>query len=132
MAQQISVRISEPNAPAVDLQLAQRGGQIQVAVRTEDTGLQVSLRSDLGSLVQNLERSGFRAETFVPVSATDSTQGGAASNSGGGQSNSHPQFSGNGAFGGQDGQGRGSTRDSRTFAAWAESVEEKSSTEEPS
>jgi hypothetical protein len=132
VAQQISVRISPPHAPAVDLQLAQRGGQIQVAVRTPDAGLQVALRDDLGSLVENLERSGFHAETSVPVTAAAAAPSGSPSHSGSGQSNSHPDTSGNPGFGSPGGQGRGGSRESRTFEAWAERVEEQSSTKESS
>ncbi len=64
--QGIAVRIALPDAPPVDVQITDRGGQVQVAVRTPDPGLQSSLRQDLGTLVSSLERSGYRAETFVP------------------------------------------------------------------
>ncbi len=68
--QQIEVRISQPQTPPVDLQIAQRAGQIQVVVRTGDANLETSLRQDLNTLVHSLERSGFHTETFVPVAAT--------------------------------------------------------------
>ena len=67
---QIEVRISQPQEPIVDLQIAQRAGQIQVVVRTPDAGLEASLRQDLNTLVHSLERSGFHTETFVPIAAT--------------------------------------------------------------
>lgn len=63
---EIAVRISAPQAPAVDVHLAERAGQLHVAVRTMDGGLQTSLRQDLGTLVNSLERSGYRAESFTP------------------------------------------------------------------
>jgi hypothetical protein len=63
---EIAVRIATPQAPAVDVHLVERAGQLQVSVRTSDGGLQTSLRQDLGSLVNSLERSGYRAESFLP------------------------------------------------------------------
>ena len=63
---EIAVRIATPQSASVDVQLTERAGQIHVAVRTPDSGLQSSLRQDLGSLVNTLERSGYRAEAFAP------------------------------------------------------------------
>jgi arylsulfatase A-like enzyme len=60
------VRIALPDAPPVDVQITDRAGQVQVAVRTQDPGLQASLRQDLGTLVNSLERSGYRTEAFTP------------------------------------------------------------------
>jgi hypothetical protein len=64
--QGISVRIVQPEAPSVDLRVAQRAGEIQVSVRTPDAALQTSLRQDLGTLTSSLERAGYRTDTFVP------------------------------------------------------------------
>jgi hypothetical protein len=64
-AQQISVRVTGPDSPAVDLHVTERAGQVLVSVRTPDTGLQASLRQDLGTLVNSLERSGYRAEALT-------------------------------------------------------------------
>lgn len=66
-AQEIAVRIGRPDAPPVDVQMAERGGQVRVDVRTQDPALQSSLRQELGTLVNSLERSGFRTEAFVPA-----------------------------------------------------------------
>lgn len=63
---EITVRMTAPQAPAVDVHLAERAGQLHVAVRTADGGLQTSLRQDLGSLVNSLERAGYRAQAFTP------------------------------------------------------------------
>jgi hypothetical protein len=65
-AQAFAVRIAQPNAPVVDLHVSERNGQVQVSVRTADTGLQTSLRQDLGTLVSSLQRAGYHAETFTP------------------------------------------------------------------
>jgi hypothetical protein len=66
LAQQISVRIAEPQAPPVDLHVIQRAGQVQVAVRTPDLAFQSSLRRDLGTLVNSLEGAGYHAHAFAP------------------------------------------------------------------
>jgi hypothetical protein len=63
---EMALHIATPQGPAVDVQLTERGGQLHVSVRTADEGLQTSLRQDLGSLVNSLEHSGYRAEAFTP------------------------------------------------------------------
>ncbi len=70
----IAVRISAPDAVPVDLHIAERGGEVRVAVRTADAELQTSLRQDLGTLVDRLEHSGFHAETLVPHQTSSSTR----------------------------------------------------------
>lgn len=65
-AQEFALRIAQPNAPVVYLYVGERNGQVQVAVRTPDTGLQTSLRQDLGTLVNSLLRAGYHTETFTP------------------------------------------------------------------
>ena len=64
--QELTVRIAQPDSPAVDVRLVERAGQVQVTVRTPDAALQSSLRQDLPALVNSLERAGFHAETFTP------------------------------------------------------------------
>ena len=71
---EIAVRISAPDAVPVDLHIAERGGEVRVAVRTADAELQASLRQDLGTLVDRLEHSGFHAETLVLHDASPSTR----------------------------------------------------------
>jgi hypothetical protein len=132
--QQIDVRITPPQAPAVDLQVSQRSGQIQVVVRTQDPGLETALRQDLGTLVHSLERSGFQAETFIP-SAPESSR----MNSQPDPRHNQPDSSGNGSFaqGGGQNQGRNSgrgsggnsrgnaSRDSQQFEAWTNPQEQQ-------
>ncbi|HLH38161.1 MAG TPA: flagellar hook-length control protein FliK [Bryobacteraceae bacterium] len=65
-AQQIAVRVSPKDGASVDLHVAERGGEIHVSVRTPDEALQTSLRQDLETLANSLERAGYRAETFTP------------------------------------------------------------------
>ena len=73
-AHDIAVRISRPDAPAVDVHLMERAGGVHVAVRTPDGGLQTSLRQDLSSLVKSLEHAGFRTEAIVPQQTTAASQ----------------------------------------------------------
>jgi hypothetical protein len=77
----VTVRIAPPDAPSVDVQVNARQGQVYVAVRTADPGLQTSLRQDLPQLVNSLDRAGFRTETFVPHAAGDLAVGAAAESS---------------------------------------------------
>jgi hypothetical protein len=66
---EMTMRITAPDTPAVDVQVNQRQGEVYVAVRTADPLLQSSLRQDLPQLVNSLDRAGFRTETFVPPSS---------------------------------------------------------------
>ena len=64
---EISFRLGADSSP-VDVQVAQRAGKIQVAVRTADPELAKSLQTNLGEVVGRLEDRGFRTETWTPVS----------------------------------------------------------------
>ncbi len=59
VASQLSVRISGPDASPVDLRIAERKGEIQVAVRAMNSDVRGSLRGDLTSLVDSLRTGGF-------------------------------------------------------------------------
>jgi hypothetical protein len=63
---QISFRIAADSS-SVDVQVAERAGRIQIAVRTQDTEVARSLQSNLGELVGHLEDKGFRTEPWTPV-----------------------------------------------------------------
>jgi hypothetical protein len=69
-AQEIVLRVARAESSAVDVQVTQRAGEVYVAVRTADQALQTSLRQDLPSLVNSLERAGYHAETFTPQEMT--------------------------------------------------------------
>jgi hypothetical protein len=92
--QGISVRIAPPEMLAVNLQVTQRAGQVQVAVHTSNPALQSSLRRDLGTLVDSLEGAGYHAETFAPREAAVSKTPPAEMNSPNDRSQAHPDFSG--------------------------------------
>ena len=71
------MRIAAPSAPAVDIQVTQRGGEVQVTVRSPDQDLRSALRQDLPELVSALDRAGFHAETFAPRPALSAGMGSA-------------------------------------------------------
>lgn len=53
----------EPNSgPRVELNIAERGGEVRVAVRTPDPHVRQTLRAELPALVERLEQGGYRAE----------------------------------------------------------------------
>lgn len=59
---ELSIRAGDETHP-VDLHLTERGGRVQITVRTPDTPLQSRLREDLHQLVQSLDSAGFRSTT---------------------------------------------------------------------
>jgi hypothetical protein len=59
----------------VEVRLTERGGEVQVAVRTADAHLAGALREDLPALSSRLAESGFRAETWHPASPGASSEG---------------------------------------------------------
>jgi hypothetical protein len=110
VAQGIAVRIALPDTPHVDVQFVDRAGQVQVAVRTPDTGLQSSLRQDLGTLVNSLERSGFHTEAFTPHDAIAEAGGSSPMNF---QDNGRHHDPGSGEQGRPSGNPGGGSRDSQ-------------------
>jgi hypothetical protein len=69
-AQEISMRIAQPDSSTIDLRVVERSGQLHVDVRTTDTAMQTSLRQDLGTLTNSLNRAGYHSETFTPSSTS--------------------------------------------------------------
>lgn len=67
---EIAMRVPAPDSNPVDVRVTGRNGEVHVAVRTSDTGLQLSLQEELGSLVGKLEQAGFRAEASIPNTAS--------------------------------------------------------------
>jgi hypothetical protein len=70
---QVSLRLESAESGNVDLLLRERGGHVQVAVRTGDQQLARTLQSDLGDLVNRLENRGFKTESWVPGSTHHAT-----------------------------------------------------------
>lgn len=114
-AQEIAVRVSAPDQPDVDLHVAQRGGEIKVAVRASDPVLRTSLHEDLGALVTKLDQAGFRAESITTQEFRQDSQ-----DANSGQRNSHPGDSGPGQQ-----QHQRQRRSSATpLEQWLETVED--------
>ncbi len=116
-AQDITVRISQPDSPAVDLHVTERAGEIHVAVRTSDAELQTSLRQDLGSLTSSLERAGYHAETFVPRAA-------AASQSNLREERQQQGSAGRGGSQSESGNGRQKGQREQRGPSWTEELEQ--------
>jgi hypothetical protein len=68
----LAVATSAVATSSVDVQLAQRAGKVQVAVRTPDQDLANSLQSNLGQLIGRLEEKGFKTNVWTPVAAQHS------------------------------------------------------------
>lgn len=124
-AQEISIRIAPPDSPAVDLRVVERDGQIHVDVRTPDSAMQTSLRQDLGTLTNSLERAGYHTETFTPSStlgrAASSAQTGNQDGNQGNQQDPSQNRGGQGDF--SDGRRQQQQKRSGT---WLEELEEQS------
>lgn len=66
-ARNIQLNVNGGNG-RVEVRLTERGGEVEVAVRTPDARLAGALREDLPALSSRLAESGFRAETWHPAS----------------------------------------------------------------
>jgi hypothetical protein len=78
----ISMRIAPAGVAPVEVQVSDRAGQIHVAVRTSDAALETTLRRDLGTLVDSLDRAGFRAQTVAAGGASSQSAPGFGSRGG--------------------------------------------------
>jgi len=119
VVQEIAVRISQPDSPAVDVHVTEHAGEIHVAVRTPDVELQASLRQDLGTLTNSLERAGYHAETIVPRAA-----GGAQMNLRDERPGTQPGFSGRGGSQGESGSGKQKGQREQRGTNWLEEQEQ--------
>lgn len=63
--QDVVVQIPIENSRKVEVQVAERAGEVRVAVRTADPELNQALRVELGSLVNRLETAGYRADSLA-------------------------------------------------------------------
>ena len=118
-AQEISIRIAPPDSPAVDLRVVERAGQVHVDVRTSDSAMQTSLRQDLGTLTNSLERAGYHAETFTP----SSTLGRAVPSA---QTGNHQQDPSQNRGGAGDFSGDRRQQQQKRPGTWLEELEEQS------
>lgn len=120
-AQDIAVRISRAEQ-AVDVHVTERGGQVHVAVRTPDMGLQTSLRQDLGTLVKSLDRAGYHAEASAPLSVSSTESSSSLMNGNNSQQQESGSSSGRG-WGGQQGQQQHQGQSKQTYQDWMEAME---------
>jgi len=66
----VPARTGEERDPArVQVRVVERAGEVKVAVHTPDAQLSQALRDRLGELVQRLEQTGYRTETWNPAEA---------------------------------------------------------------
>ena len=70
---EISLRLGDTASNSVDIQMVERAGHVQVAVRTPDQELTTSLQANLGELVGRLEQKGYKTETWVPAATLHPT-----------------------------------------------------------
>lgn len=69
---QISLRLAGTASAQVDVQVEERAGSVQVAVRTADPDLAKSLQINLGDLMGRLEENGFKTAAWTPATAQHS------------------------------------------------------------
>lgn len=65
-ARRIELRLARPNADILTVEVAERRGRIELAVRTPDRELAASLGEQAAEMVRRLEAAGFRAHVFTP------------------------------------------------------------------
>jgi hypothetical protein len=127
-ARQISLKLTGEDSSSVNVELSEKAGKVQVAVRTADPDLAKSLRTDLGDLVGRLENKGFKTEAWVPTALrhTPAAAPGqsSSSNSQGGERNPGSETGRRQERQGQNGSNQ------RQQARWKAQVEETLSTEE--
>jgi hypothetical protein len=80
-SRQISLKLSTNDSTRVNVDLTERAGKVQVAVRTPDHELAKSLQADLGDLVGRLENKGFKTEAWIPAVAHQTAGPSQSSNS---------------------------------------------------
>jgi hypothetical protein len=71
----IDLTVPNDDGHQVDVRISQRGGEIQVTVRTPDGALAQSLRHHLPELSENLSRTGRRGEFFPAAQSQSSGEG---------------------------------------------------------
>jgi hypothetical protein len=122
-AREIAVRLSDQLSKSVDVRVFEKGGKIEVAVRTSDQNLSNSLRAELGQLVGNLQKEGFHARAWVPL---DPGQPQRLGESRMGEGDGLDPRAGRQPYQGGSGQEKHSRRDESQLA-WSEELESNAS-----
>jgi hypothetical protein len=63
---EISLKLPDKNGGTVEVQIMERGGKVNVIVRTPDTNLSNTLREQLSELVRAVHEKGYDIETWTP------------------------------------------------------------------
>jgi hypothetical protein len=119
-AREIVVQIPADNSHKVEVQVAERGGEVRVAVRTADTALNQSLRTELGSLVARLETAGYHADTIASSESFVSSSSQARQDPSSSEQNASRGFSGQGQESSQQQGSNGQRRHGAHPDRWAE------------
>lgn len=121
---QISMKLEGADSKQVAIQLTERAGRVQVAVRTADHELAKSLQGDLGDLVSRLENKGIKTEAWVP--ATTARHAAPVSFDAGNQTNNQGQSGGQGSGTGQEPgrQGQNGSNQRQQQPRWNAQLEE--------
>jgi hypothetical protein len=130
-ARNISLKLTGPDSTRVDLQLTERAGRMQIAVRTPDHALAKSMQTDLSELVGRLENRGFKAEAWIPASGRHAEAAAAVHQSSQANSQNHPgRHSGGWGSGPQQQRHDQNESNQRQQARWKAQLEETTSEEE--
>jgi hypothetical protein len=73
-ARSISLQVEGPSGQTIDIRIASRSNDLNVAVRAGDDNVAQSLRQGLGDLETHLAQNGYRAETWHPGHSGSSTE----------------------------------------------------------
>ncbi|MEN6600887.1 MAG: hypothetical protein ABFD86_00620 [Bryobacteraceae bacterium] len=119
-ARDIVVQIPADNSNKVEVQVAERGGEVRVAVRTADAALNQSLRTELGSLVARLETAGYRADSITSPESFVSSSSQARQDPSSSEQNASRGFSGQGQESSHQQGGSGQQRQGEHPDRWAE------------
>ena len=95
-ARQISLKLAGSGSAGVAVQLRERAGRIEVAVRSGDPQLAKSLQSGLGDLVTRFENQGFKTQAWVPAAARQTATAPSSWESGPNQQQQEHSSGGNG------------------------------------
>jgi hypothetical protein len=130
-ARNISLKLTGPDSARVDLQLTERAGRMQIAVRTPDHALAKSMQTDLSELVGRLENRGFKAEAWIPASGRHTEAAGALHQSSQADGQNQPErHSGGSGSGPQHQRHDRNESNPRQQARWKAQLEETTSEEE--
>lgn len=122
----ISFQLANANKNNVNVVFVEKGGKVEVAVRTPDADLARSLQSNLGDLVARLGESGLKSQVYLPANAHHFTAANPEFLSTG--KNQGDPSSRNGSAGGQQQEHNGSNK--RQQPRWRAQLEEMLSGEE--